>query len=961
MTDISNSLSALDDIKVKFSNKKRCLKITHINVENLLVHRESFVNLFGNGFFDVIAVTETFLKPEVLSTVYNIPGYVFIRHDRLGKEGGGIALFIKNIFTHKILMTSQEHYCKKPEYLFTVISHGWELVICVVYRPPKAGYLSEMFDHVANLIPLYDNILLIGDFNIDLCTNREFADKIYLLNTIDSLNLEILPLDPTFHLPNSDTLLDLMIVNNRQRVKTFGQTAVSGISYHDLIYIELDLTVKMRTSNHRLIIRDFKNIKVDELISECSNISWQDLFDSDSIDVKVKILINRLSSLYEKYVPEKKISNKKNSCPWLNQNIRKLMNDRDCLYKRYVRTKDLLVWEQYKLLRNRIKTILRDARNEHFKRLFETNKSSQDLWRILKDQGVGKEQKKLSEPTVNLNSLNSYFCGINNKINDNLVEFYVNQRNNDIEEDSFFKFKDVNDDIIYKVLNDISSNAVGVDGLHLKFLKLIYNELKVVISHVFNFSLANGVYPNDWKKSIILPLPKISEPTESKHYRPINILCVLAKMLDKVVYSQISKFIEDNNILYKYQSGYRSMFSTQTALIRITDDIRLAMDKRRVTLLMLLDFSRAFDCVNHTLLIAILKSYSLSFSVVKWFSSYLTNRLQRIRTAGGLVSEWKHNPSGVPQGSTLSALLFSMYINRISDCIRHSKSILYADDVQLYLSCDIDKLNENVLLMNEDTSNLCKWCNDHGLNLNAAKCKPMLIATSRMLQNIDLENTQPTKINEKILKYEKSVTNLGLRLTDTLSWVDQVNYIHKKVYQCLYQFKKLCFKTPIDVRKHLVVSLIFPYFDYANVAYCDLNDELTNKLQKAQNACVRFIFSLRIDEHVTPYYRVLKWLKIKERRELNVLSLTYKVLKYGKPEYLYENYVYLRNVHLRNTRFGEEILSFPVHRTVTYTKSFHVMSVRLMNSLERSVRVIDKYEVFVKKVKDILLKRYDPS
>lgn len=158
------------------------LKVAHNNVENLFAHRESFVCLFQDSGFDIIAVTETFLKPEISSLVCNISGYEFIRHDRVGKEGGGVGLYIKSSFNHKIVTTSQALYYKKPEYLIVEISYGWKLLICVVYRPPKAGYLSEMFDTVANLIPFYDNILLIGDFNIDLCTNRELFDKVsYLL------------------------------------------------------------------------------------------------------------------------------------------------------------------------------------------------------------------------------------------------------------------------------------------------------------------------------------------------------------------------------------------------------------------------------------------------------------------------------------------------------------------------------------------------------------------------------------------------------------------------------------------------------------------------------------------------------------------------------------------------------------------------------------------------------------
>lgn len=154
--------------------------------------------------------------------------------------------------------------------------------------------------------------------------------------------------------------------------------------------------------------------------------------------------------------------------------------------------------------------------------------------------------------------------------------------------------------------------------------------------------------------------------------------------------------------MYKYQSGYRKMYSTQTALIRVLDDIRKAIDTRRLTVLMLLDFSRAFDCVNHVLLVSILKSYNFSKASVAWFGSYLYNRRQQIKTHGGSTSSWKVNSIGVPQGSTLSALLFSLYINRISSNVMFCNTMLYADDMQMYISCDLSKINDAINGLNTD-------------------------------------------------------------------------------------------------------------------------------------------------------------------------------------------------------------------------------------------------------------------
>lgn len=134
---------------------------------------------------------------------------------------------------------------------------------------------------------------------------------------------------------------------------------------------------------------------------------------------------------------------------------------------------------------------------------------------------------------------------------------------------------------MYSALTNISSNSVGNDGISLKFIKIIFREIKYILCHIFNYSIRNSVYPSVWKRALVIPLPKVANPTETKHYRPINILCVIGKIiLDKIVYKQVYRFLNENEIMYKYQSGYRVSHSTQTALVKLTDDIRKAMEQK---------------------------------------------------------------------------------------------------------------------------------------------------------------------------------------------------------------------------------------------------------------------------------------------------------------------------------------------------------------------------------------------
>lgn len=322
---------------------------------------------------------------------------------------------------------------------------------------------------------MYDNVLLIGDFNINLSAGREFAEKTQFNNLVNNLNMFVLPLQPTYHLPRSDSLLDLIITNDVDRVNTFGQIQVSGISYHDLVYVELNLKVKQNVNKEPIFVRDFKNVQLDSLKQECLTIDWNRIYRSENIDDKVELLNYKLDLLFNKYIPERKISKKRNPCPWINNQLKLLMKDRDTLYKRYLRTKNPVNWDNYRVCRNNVKRQLRDARNRHFSTLLSSDKSSKDKWNILKSQGAGKVSKRLTEPVVNLDNLNEYFCGIDNHINVDLIQYYRDLKHNYGVLSIPFSFREFTCDDIFRVLSDVSSNAVGSDGVQLKFVKLIFD------------------------------------------------------------------------------------------------------------------------------------------------------------------------------------------------------------------------------------------------------------------------------------------------------------------------------------------------------------------------------------------------------------------------------------------------------------------------------------------------------
>lgn len=225
-----------------------------------------------------------------------------------------------------------------------------------------------------------------------------------------------------------------------------------------------------------------------------------------------------------------------------------------------------------------------------------------------------------------------------------------------------------------------------------------------ILTKLFNYSFRLSYFPSHWKRAYIRPLLKIRSPLSPSDTRPIADLSELSKILERVVHLQVTRFISENNLLDQRQSGYRSGYSTQSALLRVGDDIRSGIDYGLITILILFDFSKAFDTVSHVRLLMKLKSFGFSTSTLDWFFSYLVGRSQAIVDESYNRSRWLCVTSGVPQGSVLGPLLFSLFINDIGKVLKHSHHMIFADDTQIYLSCLPSRLNHGLEKIAVDAS-----------------------------------------------------------------------------------------------------------------------------------------------------------------------------------------------------------------------------------------------------------------
>lgn len=933
-----------------FSPYSKFFNAVHINAQSIPAHHADLLSSFDSNFVHAILVSETFLKPALPSTQYSLPGYKLVRSDRTGKGGGGVAIYLRGDISFKIVDKSPSDYSKFAEHLFIEITFYNTKVLLGVYYNPSCtfDYFSSFESKLEQFTPLYDHTIILGDFNT--CLIRDDGRSRKLRSLVSSVNMHILQLNATHHAPHCNpSLLDLIIVSDPSKVATHGQLSAS-FSYHDLLFLSYKIRPPKRKSKF-LFLRSFKNIDMDRLMEDAGRIDWSPVYDCNDVDSMVSLFNKLVLELYDKHAPLKKVKVKHLPAPWLSDGIKQQMSKRDKAKRRYRRDPTEENWSSYKKLRNRCSRLCRDAKRRHIHNSIKNFNTAQ-VWQFLKSFGIGKVAND-SAPEINLNAINEHFSKSPVTLDDNVKSSTLNYLSSlSLPNCSSFSFRPAAEGDIKRAILSISTKAVGDDGLHLQMLLPILNVLVPVILHLVNYSLFTSSFPSAWKKAHVLPLPKVSNPSSVTQFRPISILPILSKVLESVVNNQLSNYLSSNSLLSPYQSGFRPGHSTVSALVKITDDIRLAMEHKLLTVLVLLDFSSAFNSVDFDILLGILSSLGVSSSAAAWFNSYLRGRSQSVR-CNEASSEWCDLAAGVPQGGVLSPLLFSVFINAVTKSLA-SHYHLYADDLQLYQHFKLEEISSAIDAINNDLGNIGNWAESFGLLVNPAKSQALIIGGRYFLNK--LQSPPQVFFDNTVIPYSSHVKNLGILMDCNLSWGMHVAEVSRRVFCSFQSLKRLQKFLPFQTKITLAQSLLLSLLDYADVCFLDATEELLDKLERLQNLCIRFIFGLRKYDHVSEFRSRLKWLPIRRRRDVHILSFLYSLLHNShSPSYLRERFEFLvpRDKPCRSS--SSLLLRVPPHASSRYGGSFTVHAVRLWNSLPNTIRGSSSLDVFRRRIKEHFL------
>ena len=412
-----------------------------------------------------------------------------------------------------------------------------------------------------------------------------------------------------------------------------------------------------------------------------------------------------------------------------------------------------------------------------------------------------------------------------------------------------FNLSHISEEFVFKELCQLNAQkSTGIDKISPIFLKDGANEIKGAITFIINLSIDTNSVPDEMKFAKVKPLFKKGSRLDAGNYRPVSILPIVSKILERAVYNQIVGYLDKNNLLYENQSGFRKAYSTDTCLINLTDQIKLDISKGLYVGMVMIDLQKAFDTVDHEILCKKLKS--LGINSIEWFESYLGERNQVVE-ANDTLSEAGIVNCGVPQGSILGPLLFLCYINDMPISLK-CKLKLYADDSALIISGkEPNKIAEE---LSKELSSCRSWLIDNKLSLHLGKTEAILFGTKQKLSKVE---SFKVICNGEIIKNVKSVKYLGIQLDDDLAGESIVNEIAKKVnsrLKFLYRYKDYL---NTKSRKTLCTALIQCHFDYSCSSWFPgINKGLSDKLQVLQNKMIRFILNLKYRDHIG--YKELK-------------------------------------------------------------------------------------------------------
>lgn len=868
----------------------------HVNIRSLIKNFSALSECISSSkrIIDVIVLSEVGISDKILS-MYNIDGYELYAHLRKNKKGGGIMLYIHN--NHKF--TQIKTHLIHSEGIFgklTTTSHD-TIHILAIYRPPSSNkhlYLRELHTTITNTdksLPL----VITGDINIDLKSYNQFTE--HYVNTMSECGLVSAITDYTRiatkeHIITKSSI-DHFFVRTRS-LDVYSAVLGTALADHRMIILTYGGLSQLQTTTKTMNL--INNNKVKTHLKETD---WNSINEIDCPIEMYNGITKAFNGCYNvsKYVKNVTMS-KRNKQPWITKPIQQLCKKKDKLFLKWKKDPYNFVLKQdYNKLRNKTHKVIEKEKNNYYTLEINKNKSNiKELWYIL-NKLTGRCSRSIDEviskafniPTIDIKTVANGFANHFSKSNHaqksckslllpNLD--YVTPQNKSI------RFKKASCDDVLKLIKQLDEKkSPGVDNIRCLDIKYISKSIADVLAKFINNCVKYALYPNELKTGLVRPIHKKGAYNEYGNYRPITILPIINKIAERYICNQLQEFYTENSIISSSQFGFQPKKSTTSLLSKFTDEVNSHLNEKKHVLLLFIDFSQAFDTLQHDILLEKLNNTGVRGPLLEWCRAYLQNRSYYVKIGDEMSNNTEVN-GGTAQGSVIGPIHYLAYVNDLENIIKECSLYQYADDTCLIAaSCNLDiamrRLQNDFTLMN-------MWAHDIGLKLNAEKTKIVHVHSSHIKNDTQIKiiahchsclHKTPSVCTCCQIESVKHHTYLGLIIDHRFIWKNHIDNVCDKLRIILTKFYLLKNKIPFKILLNMYLALAESIITYGITSYgrtfkCFIDRILNLQLRILKTILPNNIKSQLLDNKAK-IFEYCKIIPIHEKIKYNVLVEQY--------------------------------------------------------------------------------------
>ncbi len=856
------------------------------------------------------------------------------------------------------------------EYLHCTIDiRNQNIDIYVIYRPPPsptnglsvAGFMEEWYSFISSHSLSKSEIIIVGDINfhvenIDLCNTRKF------MQSLDCHDLQQNIVDPTHYCGHvldvlisrsSSTLLQGIYVSDIALCNNEGQV----LNDHYSIICNVDFPIP-KVEQKSISYRRFRDIDIVSFKSDIISSSTLNDLEGTASELADRY-ITGLQAIIDKHAPLiTRNETIKRHDPWFTNNNHVAKRQRRKAERRSRRTKETTDHKEYRRQCCARTRLLESSKTEYYSTKIVESHGNQKLLFNITNQLISNHQANRLPTSDNEVDLAIRFGAY---FHDKIVNIRKQFISHPTSEQIIHNFTGLNmlrpttSEEITQMISSSASKHCQLDPIPTWLLKLCTDELMPILLAMFNTSLASGEFPHQFKVGLVKPLLKQGklDTDELKNYRPVSNLHYVSKILEKLTVARLEEHLQVHSLYDPFQSAYKSGYSTETALMHLSNCILTSLDAGKCVLLAALDLSAAFDTIDHTLFLKRLHSlYGVGDVALQWFKSYLSSRKQRV-SINSALSNCRTIVSGVPQGSVLGARLFTMYTKPLSDII-HAHNIrynCYADDTQLYIESNNDdsSIQHATKILENCIHDICVWMNNNALKLNEDKTEYIVFNNS-----INYAGTKQLIVGSNNVDATNELRILGVTFDYKMTMEKHVTNSCRSAHIQTRKIRSIRKYLTVNASKIITQSLVTVRLDYCNSMYVGLPLKTIRRLQISHNNAARVVSRVSRYDHITGVLKSLHWLPIHRRCQFKLLIMTYKALHRNAPSYICDSLQWYQPA--RPLRSGSTTSLVPKrHRTIRLGRRIlDTSTATLWNTLPHHIKAAKDIQTFKKQVKTFL-------